>query len=61
MTDVLTKATKQEEQGSKVATESFKGATLHVIQPVVKKNDADEKDKDRPDPPAIWTQVGFQS
>lgn len=55
MTEVLTKATQQSEQaGSKVATEEFKGATLHVIQPPPPK-DAKE---DRPETPIVWTSQG---
>lgn len=62
---VLDKATKRgEEEGSKVATESFKGATLHIIQPPKqpeKKEEAKDKDDakgDRPEPPVVWTQQG---
>ena len=65
MENVLTKATKQgEENGSKVSTESFKGATLHVIQPpknakeVQDKPKDEKKDDDRPNPPLVWTNQG---
>ena len=55
MEDVLAKATKTtEDNGAKVATEVFKGATLHVIKPVVKKDGG----KDAPDAPVVWTQEG---
>lgn len=66
MNDVLARATKQAEtNGSKVATETFKGATLHVIQPPPEK----AKDKpeakakagakdDKPEPPVVWTHQG---
>ena len=51
MTDVMTKSTKQaEEANAKVGTESFKGLTLHIIQP--------PKDDDKPNPPLIWTNQG---
>jgi len=51
MTDVMMKSTKQaEEANAKVGTESFKGLTLHVIQP--------PKDGDKPSPPLIWTNAG---
>ncbi len=51
MVDVMTKSTKQaEESNSKVGTESFKGLTLHIIQP--------PKDGDKPAPPLIWTNAG---
>ncbi|MHC5538133.1 hypothetical protein ACYOEI_07885, partial [Singulisphaera rosea] len=57
MADVLEKASKQAEGGgAKIATESFKGANLHVIQPAQKKDGA--KDDDRPEPPVVWTQQG---
>ena len=35
---------------AKVGTESFKGLTLHIIQP--------PKDGDKPTPPMIWTNAG---
>ncbi len=58
MADVLQKATKQgEDSGAKVGTEEFKGSTLHVIQPP-KREKADDKDDDRPEPPVVWTQQG---
>ena len=51
MTDVMVKATKQaEEANAKVGTESYKGLTLHIIQP--------PKDGDKPNPPLIWTNSG---
>ena len=51
MTDVMVKSTKQaEEAGAKVGTESFKGLTLHIVQP--------PKDGDKPNPPLIWTNAG---
>ncbi len=51
MTDVMMKSTKQaEEANSKVGTESFKGLTLHIIQP--------PKDGDKANPPMIWTNAG---
>jgi hypothetical protein len=51
MTDVMMKSTKQaEEANAKVGTESFKGLTLHIIQP--------PKDGDKPNPPLIWTNAG---
>jgi len=57
LNEVLTKATQQsEEHGSKVATETFKGATLHVIQPPPSKEKAKEGAKEeRPEPPVVWT------
>ena len=51
MTDVMVKSTKQaEEADAKVGTESFKGLTLHIIQP--------PKDGDKPNPPLVWTNSG---
>ena len=51
MTDVMTKSTDQAKQAdAKVGTESFKGLTLHIIQP--------PKDGDKPNPPLVWTNVG---
>ncbi len=51
MTDVMMKSTKQaEEANAKVGTESYKGLTLHIIQP--------PKDGDKPNPPLIWTNSG---
>jgi hypothetical protein len=60
MSEVLTKATQQsEEHGSKVATETFKGATLHVIQPPPSKAKPKEGAKEeRPEPPVVWTNQG---
>lgn len=64
MNEVFTRATKQgEESGSKVATETFKGATLYVIQPPPdkeKKEPAKGKKDDRPEPPVVWTHQGSQ-
>lgn len=58
LTEVLTKATQESEKaGSKHATETFKGATLHVIQPPPSK-DKDEAKEDRPEPPVVWTNQG---
>ncbi len=67
MADVLARATKQaEEDGAKVATETFRNAKLHVIQPPpdkdkgkAEKKDKDkdkDKDGDKPEPPVVWTQ-----
>ena len=51
MTEVMTKSTDQaKEADAKVGTESFKGLTLHIIQP--------PKDGDKPSPPLIWTNAG---
>ena len=51
MTDVMMKSTEQAKQAdSKVGTETFKGLTLHIIQP--------PKDGDKPNPPLIWTNAG---
>jgi hypothetical protein len=51
MTEVMTKSTEQAKQAnSKVGTESFKGLTLHIIQP--------PKDGDKPNPPLVWTNAG---
>ena len=51
MTDVMVKSTKQaEEANAKVGTESFKGLTLHIVQP--------PKDGDKPNPPLVWTNSG---
>ena len=53
MTDVLTKATKQaEEAGAKVATETFKGLTLHVIQPPAPKEKKEGRRQAGRPPPA---------
>ena len=55
MTDVLTRSSKQaEESGSKVATESFQGGTLHIIQsppPKEKDKKEDEGKSETPRPP----------
>ena len=60
MTQVLTRATQQAEQkGAKVSTETFQGATLHVIQfPDAKPGEGDQAKDDRPVPPLIWTSQG---
>jgi hypothetical protein len=51
MTDVMTKSTEQAKQAdAKVATEMFKGLTLHIIQ--------QPKDGDKPNPPMVWTNSG---
>jgi hypothetical protein len=51
MTEVMTKSTEQaKEADAKVGTESFKGLTLHIIQP--------PKDGDKPNPPLVWTNAG---
>ncbi len=51
MTDVMTKSTEQAKQGNaKVATETYKGLTLHIIQ--------EPKDGDKPNPPMVWTNSG---
>ena len=57
MTEVLTKATKQGElNGSKTSTETFKGVTIHVIQPPKAKAPADAgAEKNRPEPPIVWS------
>ena len=66
MTDVLSRATEQsKDSGAKVTSESFKDATLHVIQPPPRPKDDKDKDKDkekanadRPEPPVVWTHEG---
>jgi hypothetical protein len=64
MENVMTKATKQAEQDdSKVTTQPFRGAVLHVIQPPPdkdkdKKAKDDKKDNDKPEPPLVWTSQG---
>jgi hypothetical protein len=62
MTEVMNKATKQGEiNGAKVSTESFRGVTIHVIQPPKEKDDPAAKDKaknDLPEPPIVWTNQG---
>ena len=51
MTEVMTKSTEQAKQAdAKVGTESFKGLTLHIVQP--------PKDGDKPNPPLVWTNAG---
>ena len=51
MTEVMTKSTDQaKEADAKVGTESFKGLTLHIIQP--------PKEGDKPAPPLVWTNAG---
>ena len=51
MTEVMTRSTEQAKQAdAKVGTESFKGLTLHIVQP--------PKDGDKPNPPLIWTNAG---
>jgi len=48
MNEVLTKATKQgAANGAKVSTETFRGVTIHVIQPPKGKADAEEKGKEK--------------
>lgn len=60
--DLLDRAAKQgEEAGAKVATESFNGLTLHIIQPPPRKEqDNDDKQKERTvaRPPIVWTNSG---
>ncbi len=65
MNDVLTKATKQgETNGAKISTESFRGITIHVIQPPKEKeavkDQPKDKDKknDQPEPPIVWANQG---
>jgi hypothetical protein len=64
MTEVMTKATKQGElNGAKISTESFRGLTVHVIQPPKEKADPGAKEKDKaradlPEPPIVWTNQG---
>src|SRR5512135_1108189 len=64
MEDVMIKATKQAEQAdSKVTTQTFRGADLHVIQPPPDKDKDKErakekKDNDKPEPPLVWTSQG---
>ena len=61
MTDVMTKATKQgEDGGAVISEEEFKGQKIHVIQPPKPKAKpeaakADDKN-DAPPPPIVWTQ-----
>jgi hypothetical protein len=62
MTEVLTKATKQGElNGSKTSTETFKGVTIHVIQPPAPKAPAPAPAgvaKNQPEPPIVWSSQG---
>jgi len=59
MTEVLTKATEQsKEKGASVSNETFKGATLHVIQPPAKKADGEANKDELPETPVIWTNQG---
>ena len=65
MLEVLERATKQaEDSGAKIATESFNGLTLHIVQfppQEEPKDDADkakDKTKPPPDPPLVWTNAG---
>ncbi len=73
MLEILGRTTKHaEEAGAKVATETFNGLTLHVVQfpqqeaeqdKVNKKEDGKEKDekekeKPAPPPPLVWTNAG---
>ncbi len=63
MEDLLDRAAKQsEDSGAKVATESFNGMTLHIIQPppTRKEQEKDEKDQERDAPraPIVWTSSG---
>jgi hypothetical protein len=62
MTDILTRSSKQaEDSGSKVATESFQGGTLHIIQappPKEKDKKEDEGKSETPRPPLVWTSGG---
>jgi hypothetical protein len=51
MTEVMTKSTDQAKQANaKVATETFKGLTLHIIQ--------SPQEGDKPNPPMVWTNSG---
>jgi hypothetical protein len=59
MSDVLTRATKQGElNGSKVSSETFKGVTIHIIQPPKEKKPKPAPGaapvKDQPEPPIVW-------
>ncbi len=66
MNNVLTKATKQGElNGGKISTETFRGVTIHVIQPPKDKDKDKDKDKeknkdkkDQPEPPIVWSNQG---
>ena len=51
MLELMTKSTEQAKQAdSKVGTESYKGLTLHIVQP--------PRDGDKPNPPLVWTNAG---
>jgi hypothetical protein len=60
--DLLDRAARQsEESGAKVATESFNGMTIHIIQPPPRKEqDKNPKEKEREvtRPPIVWTNFG---
>jgi hypothetical protein len=62
MEELLDRASKQsEESGAKVATESFSGMTLHIIQPPPRKaQEKDDKENERevPRPPIAWINSG---
>ncbi len=61
MLEILERSTKQgEDSGAKVATESFNGLTLHIVQfPQQEPKEADkDKPKPQPTPPLIWTNAG---
>jgi hypothetical protein len=65
MSDVMTKATKQGElNGGKVSNESFRGVTIHVIQPPKDKaakpaaGAGAAAAKEQPEPPIVWTNQG---
>ena len=51
MSDLMNKANEPAQKANaKVATETFKGVTIHIIQPPA--------EGDKPSPPLIWTNVG---
>ena len=69
MLEILGRTTKQAEvAGAKVATETFNGLTLHVVQlpqqepekdkEKAKEKDEKEKEKPAPPPPMVWTNAG---
>jgi hypothetical protein len=59
MNEVLTRATKQGEvNGAKISTESFRGVTIHVIQPPKEKPKDKADKKDQPEPPIVWATQG---
>jgi len=60
MTQVLTRATQQAVQnGAKVSTAAFQGATIHVVQfPDAKPAEGDQAKTDRTVPPLVWTHLG---